>query len=65
MEKMDTIDKKILVQSKCENGHFYKLLCEEIIFPQLKKKIFFPRVVEISILRTKVCGNAISIIKGF
>ena len=39
-----------------EMGHFYKLLCEEMIFLLHKGKNDF--AVEISFLHTKVCGNA-------
>ena len=35
-------------------GHFHKLLCEEMIFPRQWKYT-----------HTKVCGNAIPIIRGF
>ena len=39
--------------------HFYKLLCEEMIFLLHKgKNHFFPCAVEISFLHTKVCRNA-------
>ena len=46
----DYIRSPVVIRKKTKMGHFHKLLCEEMIFPLLKGKVY---------------GNAIPIIRVF